>query len=463
MDQSGATSTIRTLSTGSNGEHSAEQFSAQTDQQQSPAPKLAGAQLSESHSGGHGGNRDIIPSINAETRGLDEKDTIQCICGSPEDDRNVISCGRCGKQQHIACYYPDQENETLGEEFRHICVNCATHTPLEDVAETTDEEDEEEEEEEEGEGESVDEYTSGFSEASASASIFGEASTDGNNVPDVFFYMTQDASGAVYNNTDDDTLRVPLVNEAVREFREQFFVLSQIPLKWEDPERLDSALTVMPLHQIYEQAEKTTEEAVLQQTQSLSLQDEAHGPGDWGYNDFVIMALMQWFKRDFFTWETSPSCPVCSSPTKAQGETEPTAKERQDSALVVELYVCCNTDCGASQRFPRYSDPWKLLETRRGRLAEWANCFGMLCRAVGARVRWVWNADKGHIWLEVYSEKKARWVSVDILEVAWDKSLLYTEGKCPQNRKSIFTVVISPSLIFQIAFSCGTHSDVDRS
>lgn len=363
-----------------------------------------------------GGQEATGQLIDAESSEGDQN-TIRCFYGLSDDDGNMISCEKCRERQHITCYYPDQENETLGNDFRHICVNCA---PPQDVAETTGEEEDSEYE-----------YTSGYSGASAAASQFGEASTEGHNVPDVFLYMTQDVQYA-QASADDDTLRVPPIHDAVQEFRVQLFALSQIPLRWEDPKRLDEALIVIPLDQINEQAQKAMEEAALQRTQGLSLNHnevQQDRDDEWGYNDFIIIALMQWFKRDFFTWETNFSCPVCSSPTKPQGETEPTAQEREDSALVVELYTCCNPDCGAPERFPRYSDPWRLIVTRRGRLAEWANCFGMLCRAVGSRVRWTWNADKGHIWLEVYSEKKTRWVSVDIFEVAWDKPLLYTQGK----------------------------------
>jgi peptide-N4-(N-acetyl-beta-glucosaminyl)asparagine amidase len=217
-------------------------------------------------------------------------------------------------------------------------------------------------------------------------------------------------------------------------FRNQLHALSETPLKWENPGLLDEAMRQLPMETLFARA---TEEENYFKASAASL-----GSGKkpaWSFQDCLIRAMMKWFKKDFFTFVNVPKCCRCGGNTMPVDngtgsgimQMAPNAEEQALSATKVELYHCPRVECGAHTRFARYSDAFVLMRMKKGRAGEWVNTFAMLCRALGARVRWVWVSwDNGdHSWAEVYSEYRKRWVHVDPCEASWDHPEMYCEGK----------------------------------
>ena len=143
------------------------------------------------------------------------------------------------------------------------------------------------------------------------------------------------------------------------------------------------------------------------------------------FQDLLLRRLLHWFKHDFFTWVNEPSCDSCKSATQGRGMTPPTPDEIRFGGSRVELYQCLT--CTKMTRFPRYNHPGKLLETRRGRCGEWANCFALICRAMGFETRYILDFTD-HVWTEVFSVAKNRWVHADSCENAYDSPLMYEAG-----------------------------------
>ncbi|XP_014374255.1 peptide-N(4)-(N-acetyl-beta-glucosaminyl)asparagine amidase [Alligator sinensis] len=189
---------------------------------------------------------------------------------------------------------------------------------------------------------------------------------------------------------------------------------SQHVLVYENPSLQKKALASIPLQELKEKAQEKLVQA-RKIDKGANLNEE----------DFLLLELLNWFKSDFFQWVNTLPCSKCGGQTMTKENLPPSDDDLRWSANRVENHYC--THCQFSNRFPRYNNPEKLLETRRGRCGEWANCFTLCCRAVGFEARYVWDSTD-HVWTEVYSSSQQRWLHCDPCENVCDKPLLYEIG-----------------------------------
>ncbi|XFG14737.1 hypothetical protein AB1E19_018361 [Capra hircus] len=175
--------------------------------------------------------------------------------------------------------------------------------------------------------------------------------------------------------------------------------------------------------------------------------------------DFLLLELLHWFKEEFFHWVNDIVCSKCGGQTKSRGESLlPNDEELKWGANRVEDHYC--DACQLSNRFPRYNNPEKLLETRSGRCGEWANCFMLCCRALGFEARYVWDYTD-HVWTEVYSPSQQRWLHCDSCEDVCDKPLLYEVG---WGKKLSYIIAFSKDEVVDVTwrYSCKHEEVISR-
>ncbi|KAG5539355.1 hypothetical protein RHGRI_019791 [Rhododendron griersonianum] len=185
-------------------------------------------------------------------------------------------------------------------------------------------------------------------------------------------------------------------------------------LMYEDPNRQDAARNTVPVEKLEEKA-------------LVALAKEGNFKPTKSEEDYAfLLQLLFWFKQSF-RWVNAPSCDSCGSETVGSGMGTALSSETLYGASRVELYRYDCTICSRTTRFPRYNDPLKLLETRRGRCGEWANCFTLYCRTFGYESRLVLDFTD-HVWTECFSPSLGRWMHLDPCEGIYDNPLLYEKG-----------------------------------
>ncbi|KAK9149971.1 hypothetical protein Syun_008280 [Stephania yunnanensis] len=202
-------------------------------------------------------------------------------------------------------------------------------------------------------------------------------------------------------------------------------------LMYEDRVRQEAARRTVPMDELEEKA-------------LVSLAKEGNfKPSKVEQDHAFLLQLLLWFKRSF-RWVNSPPCDYCTGGTEFYDMGVALPAEIQFQGSRVELYRC--SVCSKTTRFPRYNDPLKLVETRRGRCGEWANCFTLYCRAFGYESRLVLDFTD-HLWTECYSSYLGRWMHLDPCEGIYDNPLLYEKG---WGKKLNYVIAVSKDGVYDV-------------
>lgn len=190
-----------------------------------------------------------------------------------------------------------------------------------------------------------------------------------------------------------------------------------IAYQYQTPSYLDQALDLIDLPKIYGGVERREEDS------------KSEGKLAFGYEDFLVLELLDYFKNSFFKWINKPKCQTCHTEDHVQmAGVDGPPLVNPDQITITEKYTC--TQCGMHLSFSRINNPVSLLRTRKGRCGEWVNCFMLILQAVlgsEAQIRYVWNHED-HVWCEYYSTNLRRWVHLDPCEAAFDQPSLYCEN-----------------------------------
>ncbi|CAO1346302.1 unnamed protein product [Diamesa serratosioi] len=205
----------------------------------------------------------------------------------------------------------------------------------------------------------------------------------------------------------------PKVLKTSNMFLSELEYFSDSVMQYEDKLLVKSALEIIPVEKL-----KLNAMEKLRKIQKLIQRNVITDP-EPPFEDLILEELATWFKNDFFTWINNMPCSLCKN-----DKTQPCGSNVSQEGVRIEKFKCT---CNNVSEFHRYNDIEKLLVTRIGRCGEFANCFTFLCRCLGYDARYVYSTSD-HVWTEVYSHSKNRWIHLDPSENVFDSPLMYEHG-----------------------------------